>query len=238
MKWYRWMLVGLMTLLVISCADDPVIDNDRIRMSFNASYENDDTRTVLVDRVKVYWQDGDRIAVSGATEAFETSLTEDSPTAVFDGEAPEADMYYAVYPYEAVKEMAGEAALLHLEDVQPAVKGTFAPGINISVAYASDDTRNFHFRNVLGYMKFSVGSGTGRITAITVSANSDEALAGDFYVDCSSDAPEVLPDMVLSTVSLTSDEVLSEGDYYIAVLPGTYATGLTFTCDGPDGKDV
>lgn len=238
MKWYRWMLVGLMTLLVISCADDPVIDNDRIRMSFNASYENDDTRTVLVDRVKVYWQDGDRIAVSGATEAFETSLTEDSPTAVFDGEAPEADMYYAVYPYEAVKEMAGEAALLHLEDVQPAVKGTFAPGINISVAYASDDTRNFHFRNVLGYMKFSVGSGTGRITSITVSANSDEALAGDFYVDCSSDAPEVLPDMVLSTVSLTSEEVLSEGDYYIAVLPGTYASGLTFTFEGPDGKAV
>lgn len=238
MKWYRWMLVGLMALLVISCAEDPVIDNDRIRMSFNASYENDDTRTVLVDRVKVYWQDGDRIAVSGATEAFGTSLTEDSPTAVFDGEAPQADMYYAVYPYEAVKEMAGEAALLHLEDVQPAVKGTFASGINISVAYASDDTRNFHFRNVLGYMKFSVGPGTGRITSITVAANSGEALAGDFYVDCSSDAPEVLPDAELTTVSLTSEEVLSEGDYYIAVLPGTYESGLTFTFEGPDGKAV
>lgn len=238
MNWYRWMLIGLMTLVAYSCADDSVTESEWTRMSFTASYENDDTRTVLVDRVKVYWQDGDRIAVSGATDAFGTSLSEDSPTAVFDGEALQADMYYAAYPYEAVREMADEVAMVHLSDVQPAVKGTFAPGINISVAYASDDTRNFHFRNVLGYVKFPVESGTGRITSITVSSNSAEALAGDFYVDCSSDAPEALPDADATSVTLTSEEVLGEGNYYIALLPGVYETGLTFTFEGPDGKAV
>ena len=72
MKWYRWMLVGLMALLLISCAEDPVIDNDRIRMSFNASYENDDTRTVLVDRVKVYWQDGGQLRFVHRSAKFRT----------------------------------------------------------------------------------------------------------------------------------------------------------------------
>ena len=231
-------LAILMLLGLSACVDNPGAVNDCSRVSFTASFADEQTRTVLVDRVKVYWQDGDQIAVSGAAVPFVTTLSEDSPTAVFDGDAPQADMYYAAYPYEAVEEMAEDIALLHLTDVQPAVKGTFAPDINISVAYASDDARNFFFRNVLGYLKLPVTAESGNITSITVSADSREALAGDFYVECSSDDPEAVPENEISSVTLTSETVLEEGNYYIAILPGIYETGLTFTFEGPDGTAV
>lgn len=210
----------------------------REHISFDASFDAGQTRTVLVDRVKVYWQDGDEIAVSGADAPFVTSLEEDSPRAVFDGEAEKSDVYYAVYPYDAVGEWAEELALLSLPACQEAVKGTFAPGVNMSVSSTTDQERNFFFRNVLGYAKFTIDASVGDVTSISVTANGGEALAGDFYVDCSSDSPEAVPDAEISTVTLVSDSVLEEGDYYIAMIPGTYADGLTFTLTGPEGTAV
>lgn len=207
-------------------------------MTFNASFIADETKTVLVDRVKVYWQAGDEIAVSGADDPFVTDITSDSRTADFTGEAEKADVYHAVYPYDAVAEWADEIALLTLSSEQPAQAGSFAPGVNISVASTTDQNMNFYFRNVLGYAKFSVGSDTGKITAIRVSANGGEALAGDFYVDCSSEDPVAVPDAEISAVTLVSDKVLEVGDYYIAMIPGTYESGLTFTFEGPDGTAV
>ena len=228
-----------LTAGAVSCVMTTQKDEDVLkRMSFKASYFSDDTKTVLVDRVKVYWQDGDEIAVSGAEMPFVTSLEEDSPTAVFEGKASEADVYYAAYPYDAVSEWADEIVLLTLPVEQRAVAGTFAPGLNISVASSQDADKNFFFRNVLGYAKFTIDGSVGDVTSISVTANGGEALAGDFYVDCSSDAPEVVPDAEISVVTLVSDSVLEDGDYYIAMLPGTYEEGLTFTFTGPEGTAV
>lgn len=228
-----------LTAVAVSCVMTTQKDEDVLkRMSFKASFFSDDTKTVLVDRVKVYWQDGDEIAVSGAEMPFVTSLEDDSPTAVFEGKASEADVYYAAYPYDAVSEWADEIVLLTLPVEQRAVAGTFAPGLNISVASSQDADKNFFFRNVLGYAKFTIDGSVGDVTSISVTANGGEALAGDFYVDCSSDDPEVVPDAEISVVTLVSDSVLEDGDYYIAMLPGTYEEGLTFTFTGPEGTAV
>ena len=98
--------------------------------------------------------------------------------------------------------------------------------------------KSFFFRNVMGLLKFTVGSETGMITSVTVSANGSETLAGDVLVDCSLDNLHPEPETGVSEVILTSDTVLEEGDYYIALLPGVYAEGLTFTWTGPDGTAV
>lgn len=225
--------------VAVSCVMTTQKDEDVLkRMSFKASYFSDDTKTVLVDRVKVYWQDGDEIAVSGAPEPFVTSLQDDSPDAEFSGEAEPSDVYYAAYPYEAVAEWADEVALLSLPSEQQAVAGTFAPGINISVASSPDADKSFFFRNVLGYAKLSIGSSSGKITSVTITSNAGEALSGDFLADCSSDDPQAVPENGIPSVRLVSDTVLEEGDYYIAMIPGTYEEGLTFTFEGPDGTAV
>mgnify|MGYP003310927773 CR=1 FL=1 len=52
------------------------------------------------------------------------------------------------------------------------------------------------------------------------------------------EASKAEPENKVPAVALTADEVLSEGDYYIAMLPGTYAEGLTFTLTGPEGTAV
>ena len=75
-----------------ACMETSQVCEDFVKMSFESSFSTDDTKTILVDRTKVYWQDGDAIAVSGAAGPFVTSLSEDSPTASFTGEVQPADM--------------------------------------------------------------------------------------------------------------------------------------------------
>ena len=222
----------------VACMETSPVREDYVKLSFESTFSVGETKTVLVDRTHVYWQDGDEIAVSGAAEPFTTSLTEDSPTASFTGDAEPADVYYAVSPYSAVKEWADEVVLLSLPYEQPAVKGTFGPEINIAVASSTASESSFFFRHVLSYIKLSIGSGAGRINSITVSSTSGEPLTGSFYVDCSQNDPEVVPEWEVPYVYLTSDEVFEAGDYYIAILPGTYTDGLSFIFDGPDGCAV
>lgn len=235
----RFLVLLLLAVYAFSaCVDTPQANDHFVKMSFDASIASGDTKTVLVDRTHVYWQDGDKIAVSGAASPFITSLAEDSPTASFTGEAPEAEVYYSVSPYEAVQEWADELVLLNLQKDQPAVKGTFASDINIAVASTTSQDKDFFFRNVLAYIKLSVGSGAGRINSITISTPAGEALTGSFYVDCSEEDPVAVPDEEIPTVTLTSETVFEEGDYYLAIIPGTYSEGLTFTFEGPGGTAV
>ena len=134
-------LFNMMTVAVaivaaaVSCDDNVPQGSETVgkAMTFTASTGTDDTRTVLVDRVKVYWEDGDEIAVSGAQEPFVTSLDEPSRSASFEGEAEVADTYHAVYPYSCLVEWEDGLAVLNLQQTQPAMTGTFGPGINISV---------------------------------------------------------------------------------------------------------
>ena len=117
----------------VSCVDNVPRESEiaTMTMSFTASTGTADTRTVLVDRVKVYWEDGDRIAVSGASEPFVTALDTPSPSATFDGEAETADIYHAVYPYSCLVDWADGLALLNLPQVQPAAgaAGAGAAGV-------------------------------------------------------------------------------------------------------------
>lgn len=226
-------------LAFVSCVvTTEVIEESDDSKSFEASFATDDTKTVLVNRTDVYWQDGDEISLSGADDPFVTSLTEDSPVALFTGDVPDAEVYYSAYPYDAVEEWADEIVLLHLPTVQPATKGTFAPGVNIAVASTTAEERSFYFKNVMAYVKLAIGSGVGEITSVTISAPGGEDLTGYFYVDCSQENLEFASDETVSYVTLSSDEVFEPGSYYFGILPGTYSEGLTFTFKGPEGTVV
>ena len=230
-------LSGLLLLMsflgMYSCQSTGDMFQSVSEMSFTASV-GADVKTVLVDGTKVYWENGDRIAVSGASSAFETSLEQAAPVAVFKGQAETADRYFAVYPFSCVREWADELALVELPQVQQARKDSFDPATGITASVTDAESMKFQFHNVVGYLKFTVGSGSGDITSVTVSSNAQEALSGPFFVDCSS--LETVADTESSaSVSLVSDAALEDGAYYIAMIPGTYSDGLTFTFEGPEG---
>ena len=226
-------------LLIVSCNGQINKIGETVSLSFSARLTDADSRTVLVNDTKVYWEPGDEISVSGAESPFITDIQEASPKAVFTGMAPSADEYYAAYPASAVKEWADEIALMNLPAYQKARCGSFASGVNLAVASTDADDMAFQFQNLIGYMKFTVGESSGDITSVIVMANNEEPLSGNFYVDCSNPASEIVTEANLSPyVVLYSDEVLQKGDYYIAMLPGTYEGGLELVFEGPDGMAV
>lgn len=232
-------ILGVLLLTAVAaCTESGLQCSTMTEMTFGASYGSDDARTVLADAVRIHWENGDRIYVSGAEEPFVTTLSEPSPEAEFKGEAPVAQTYYAVYPYSAVSDYAEELILGSLPAFQNARKGSFDPSANISVSSTADQSRNFAFHHVVGYLKFTVGANSGNITSLTVQALGGEPLSGSFYVDCTETAPEIVADEALPYVKLLSETGLEAGDYYIAMFPGVYSEGLSFTFEGPDGVAV
>lgn len=49
----------------VSCVETSQVCEDLVKLSIESAFEADDTKTVLVNRTNVYWQDGDEIAVMG-----------------------------------------------------------------------------------------------------------------------------------------------------------------------------
>ena len=231
---FRLMLAAALGICACNTIDDQTGSLGKI--SFTASLSQE-VKTILVDGTKVFWEYGDRISVSGAQSPFVTSLTEASQVAVFSGEAEASDRYHAVYPFSCVDSWYEDLAFVSLPHAQQAKKGSFDPEANIIAASTEASSMSLQFRNVVGYVKFTVGSQSGNITSVTVSSNAQDVLSGDLLLDCST--LETVPDTESYTsVSLVSGEALEEGTYYIAMLPGTYSEGLTFTFEGPDGTAV
>lgn len=201
-----------------------------------------ESKTVLQDQTKVYWCAGDQISVMGAAAAFTNDLSADETAAAVDftGDVATAETYYAVYPYSAVSEWTGTVAAMTLPDAQTAIAGTFASGLNITAAKTTSQDKSFVFNNLVGYLKFTIGTESGSIKQVFVTANGGESVAGKFTVDVSENVPAVTPatgNDARFHVSLSSSDsnALPAGDYYIAMLPGTYTKGLTLDFVNTDG---
>lgn len=230
-------IVAMAAMAAISCMKEEDSFMER-SLTFVAEYA-DATKTVLAEGNSVLWLPGDEIAVSGAEDAFKASTSRPDDYTVFTGSALPAEDYYAVYPYSLHKTWSASVATVEVPQMQRAVKGSFADDLNISVASATSKNMSFKFHNILGYVKFSVSQASGNIRSVTVKTGNGEPLAGTVTVDCSADRPSASPAGSLSSsVVLTSDEPLETGDYYIALLPGTYSAGLTFVFEDGEGKSA
>lgn len=241
MKNSLYMFMAVASAMVLSaCSEKQETPAGVVPLSFGASCDYDDVKTILGDDGHaVLWEASDQIGVSGGTGAFEIkpSISVPQSKVTFTGEAAQAEVYYGVYPYSALSGWNGSVASMNLMQVQPARKGSFAAGLNISVASTAAAEMNLQFRNVLGYLKFTVGEASGGITKVIVSSVGGEKLSGEFTVDCS-DPLKLVPgsgEQTYSSVAISSEESLAQGDYYIAMFPGTYSKGLKFAVYGPQG---
>lgn len=222
----------MLSACVMETATPVAGDMETITFEAEASAQ---TKTTVVDGTKVYWCAGDQISVMGAAAPFTNALEEGETAAktAFTGEVATADTYYAVYPAAGVT-WNGTTATVKTVMRQTATAGTFANGVNITAANTTSQEKSFSFQNVLGYVKMNLPSG---IKSVIVTANNGELLySEDATIDCAANDMAVKGVNGSNCVTLFSYTEIAAGEYYIALLPGTYAKGLTFDFVGTDNK--
>lgn len=242
MKTSRILIFAAAAAISMACAKENIVVpsmQNEVALVFNAAADTPLSRTMLADNgLEILWNAGDQIAVSGASTPFVADIAEGTSgsSADFTGNAVEADIYYAVYPASACSRLDGSNAVIDLKREQSAVKNTFDSEAGILTAMTGAEEMSFAFRHVVGYVKFTVDENSGDIVSVSVKASGGESLSGTFAVDCAAETPDLAVTDGSSTVSLVSEEPLEVGNYYIAMLPGTYSQGLEFTFTDAQGR--
>lgn len=227
--------LAVLTAMVSACSEDELADNTqpsgKVPMEFYANTDAS-TRTILTTDNAVHWEANDTISLfdpTGANNQFST--TQSGPSVTFTGEAiPAEGTYYALYPYDANAQIKGTTITTTLPAEQDAREGSFAHGLNPSIATA-DDTNNLYFKNVCALVKFTLdGSITTTITKATLCGNNGEALAGTLTIDASQENPiaNVDPEWAGIEIALKGNLIAGK-TYYFVTAPATLNKGLTLS---------
>ena len=155
--------LAALALLASSCKDlreEPVSFDGPLTLTATAE-QPAETKTVIVDETRVYWEPGDAIKVfAGGTSArFTCNLTAPAATASFSGSLggawTQGSTLYAVYPYSEDAYLDDEQRItVTIPDVQTARPGSFDQNMHISVARST--TTSLQFFNVGGGVRFRV----------------------------------------------------------------------------------
>lgn len=227
--------LAVLTAMVSACSEDELADNTqpsgKVPMEFYANTDAS-TRTILTTDNAVHWEANDAISLfdpTGANNQFST--TQSGPIVTFTGEATPAEgTYYALYPYDENAQIEGTTITTTLPAEQDAREGSFAQGLNPSVATA-DATNNLYFKNVCALVKFTLdGSITTTITKATLCGNNGEALAGTLTIDASQENPiaNVDPEWAGIEIALKGNLIAGK-TYYFVTAPATLSKGLTLS---------
>ena len=233
----RFMTVSgaaLLALLSVGCtkvANEEISHSGGIPKLFRAG-SDPVTRTRLTEDNAVLWESGDAISLFdpiGDNNRFYT--TESGPSVTFTGKATPAEgTYYALYPYDTNAQIKGTTITTTLPAEQMARAGSFAQGLNPSVATA-DATNNLCFKNVCALVKFTLGGSiTTTITKATLCGNNGEALAGTLTIDATASTPIAMADTSFGQTVIELNGPLTPGTtYYFVTAPATLSNGLTFS---------
>lgn len=178
---------------------------------------------------KVAWTSGDVISVFGALDNAPFELTEvtESGTGVFSGNVADADIYYALYPYNASASITAEGVITTtLPSNQYGVRGTFDTGLNMSVAKMKDG--KFNMKNVCGLVAFEIKRSD--VVSVSLFGNGHEYLSGEIEITLDDDGkPNYTVKNGAKYVNLMSKDgqPFEPGVYYFVVLPQTLKGGMS-----------
>ena len=227
--------LAVLTAMVSACSEDELADNTqpsgKVPMEFYANTDAS-TRTELTTENAVYWETNDAISLfnpTGTNNQFST--TQSGPSVTFTGEAtPAKGTYYALYPYDANAQIEGTIITTTLPAEQDAREGSFAQGLNPSVATA-DATNSLYFKNVCALVKFTLAErATTTITKATLCGNNGEALAGTLTIDATASTPIAMADTSFGQTVIELNGSLTPGStYYFVTAPASLSNGLTLS---------
>lgn len=157
------------------------------------------------DRVSVFDGEGNR-AFRARNSAAETTLT---------GEAAEADVYYAVYPYDEAAQLSGKKVGSKVDNLQNAISSD-ATGF-AGLAAAKSSSTALSFKLLSGVLKFTIAS--EGITDLEIRAEKD--IAGSVEIDFSAAEPSlsVIGGEKAIRVRPAEGAFKKDATYYVSALP-------------------
>ena len=231
MKKFFLIILGA-ALLLAACAEQQ--DNSDRPLAgeivLTARTEQPDSKSVVTDETKVFWEPGDEIVVFAGEKSgkFANELTEPAATAKFKGSIGEetgTEEFWALYPYSEDATFDGEAITTVLPSVQEARAGSFAKDMNLAVAHS--DNNPLQFFNVGGGVRFSVTE--EGIEKVIFEGLDGEVLAGKVKIGFENGIPKV-QEVTSGSIFLTllpPDGGTFQKDkwYFIVALPGALEKG-------------
>lgn len=222
----------------VSCTEDEKDDTQSGKKVFTSFVAGSGsiTRTQLTEGNSVEWETGDEISLFDPSDNNRFSTSQSGPSVTFTGMADEtSSTYYALYPYDAKATISGTTITTSLNATQTSKAGSFAKGLNPSVATTTN--RELVFKNTCAVVKFTLNSGNNVVKKAVFRGNGGEPLAGTIVIDAASNDPSasVQAEGATSEVTLTGD-FTSGSTYYLVVAPGTLSNGLTLTLYDENGN--
>lgn len=193
------------------------------------------SKVTLGSGLSPVWQESDAIAVydGTATQKFTLSASSGS-TATFSGTMDtSADAYYAAYPYDSVTGFSSgsnKRFLTSIPSVQLVEAGdsTDASALVSVCRFALGE--QLSFLQVAGLVKFTIS--VPGVKQVSLSSNGSEAMAADVVkVNPASGAASATTSSGVITLNHASGS-FPVGNYYFAVLPGTFASGISLSLSG------
>ena len=252
MKLIRFFLASALLVLAGCSKNQDLPDADGM-MTINAV--NSVFKTTTTDGVNVQWEKGDQIAVfvsggvgeNSQSALYETNISAPASSATFvltNGLEPvkQDNIYLAVYPASQLYVWNTSPKKKCAMDI-PAEQKVSAPGWDkrASLMAATSTTDEFVFRHCVSYVKFTVTEDSPSIVSFEVSSNEPVVsrvsvqMTDDNTATATMSTPTALQFNTV-TLSMENGQAFPAGSYYVAILSKTYASGLTLTCVGADGK--
>ena len=263
MKYTRLFLAALVMLLVFSCSlQEPdygfiVDDYSTELLTFKASFGDiPATKTEFessdASNWPIYWLPGDAINIfygSRSEARFETAedFTAAGPVTEFEGYLKAAtgaadengnittQDFWGLYPYNENNTCNGSSVTLTIPSAQTGVAGTFANGLNPSVACSPNMGLTFY--NVGSWFIFTLTQ--ENVVSATLTGANGETLVGKVKVSMDENNRPKVDEVTegSTTVTMTPEGgSFQVGEYYcMVILPGTFNDGVVLTLTKGDG---
>lgn len=222
------------TIALAGCAKDNTTDNIAPvagRTVIDAGIA--ESRTTLGESIdgarKVYWSNGDQIAVNGTASAALADVPAQTTSTSFAFDAVLNAPYSAIYPASVY----ADASAVVLSAVQAAANGSFGANAAPMAAYSAEGNGGLQFHHLCAVVKLTItaDADTDQISYVEFRGNAGEQVSGKFAIDYQSatlSALGVAADADKSVRATVKRAPTAEGlEVYIVVPAGAYAEGFT-----------
>ena len=229
-------LTGLAIALISCTPKDSYITGDTLSMRLRATFEAEETKTVLVDNgdatYQMNWTSSDEIVVNGKTSNSIEVDASDARIAVFDLPVVDAP-YSAISPasvysggYTASTSESPASMKVTLPAVQNYVSGGYDPAAAVTLGRGD---ASLLFSHAMAYLRITVSgtADTDAIKSIRVQANNGQAMSGSFTASFA-DVPALENGKdSYSSVTLDCGSGVAQGTaMFIAIPAATYSSGI------------
>ena len=236
MKYFYYFTIPLLALGLAAACNKTELREQEETFSITVGLSETGVKTTMgasnEGKRKVYWSDGDRLALNGSASDALTGLAPETASASFTFHGSFSSPYKLLYPASFYK----DATTITLPATQSWVDGTVAPDtapLACQVLTPEGSASIQHLCTIV-YLRVrkNAGVSASKLVSVKFSGNADEQVCGDFTIDYAT--PSLTPVGTGSEVAVTLNESLSESedlDIYMVVPATTYASGFSVTME-------